>query len=83
MGGKESNAVSVKSNLKHNDDFMADGLNKLRSRAVLNCCGSSVSNVWQYFFAGLRKSCYFSRKRRANTETSAKKSQSFYTVEIF
>jgi len=34
-----------KSNLKHNDDFMADGLNKLRSRAVLNCCGSSVSNV--------------------------------------
>ena len=42
---KKSNAVSVKSNLKHNDVFMPDGLNTLSSGAVLNGCGSSVSNV--------------------------------------
>ncbi len=39
---KKSNAVSVKSNLKHNDDFMADGLNTLSSGAVVK---GSVSNV--------------------------------------
>lgn len=71
---KKSNGVSVKSNLKHNDDFMADGLNTLSSGAVLK---GSVSNVAVFLCRADEKLLFLSWGAEPIPETSAKKANPF------
>lgn len=48
---------------KHNDDFMADGLNTLRNASVFNwygCFGFSVANVAEFLCSAVEKLLFFS-----------------------
>lgn len=62
---------------------MADGLNKLRSRAVLNCCDSSVSNVAVFLCRAEEKLLFLSEAQSQYLRPLPKKANPFTLQKSF